>query len=163
MNYANIIHGDMVNGEDYGIAFFPCGCTMKCNGCHNESIWDKNAGIPFDKNAKDEIFNALNKDYNHRFSFVGGHVFEDFNIEECTQLAKEIRQLYPNVKIWCYTGRLYENVKDLEIMQYIDVLCDGPFVLSLKEDGIKWVGSSNQRVIDVQQSIDKNEIVLYTE
>lgn len=161
MNYANIIHGDMLNGEDYGLAFFPSGCSLKCDGCHNMHLWDKNVGVKFDHSTWLEIMDALKEDYNKRFSFVGGHVFEEYNLPECTTLAKDIKDRYPNVKIWCYTGYTFEEVKDLEIIQYIDVLVDGRFIIDLKENNLKWKGSRNQRVIDVKKSLDTQQIILY--
>lgn len=163
MNYANIIHGDMLNGIDYGIAFFPSGCTLKCDNCQNKHIWSKDAGVLFDNNAKQEIFEALNKDYNHRFSFVGGHVFEEFNLQECTQLAKEIRKKYPDKTIWCYTGYKWEDICNCEIITYIDVIVDGRFIEKLKDNKLHWRGSSNQRVIDVKKTLENKKVVLYDE
>lgn len=163
MNYANILHGDILNGEDYGIAFFPCGCSLRCVGCQNYYLWDKNAGIPFDEKAKNEIFEALEKDYNHRFSLVGGHAFEDFNIKECTQLCKEIKEKHPDIKIWAYTGRLYEDIKDLEIFNYIDILVDGPYIITQNNPNKLYAGSDNQRVIDVKETIKQNKVILHCE
>lgn len=161
MNYANIIHGDMLNGEDYGLAFFPSGCSLKCDGCHNKHLWNKNVGVKFDHSAWIEIMDALKEDYNKRFSFVGGHVFEEYNLPECTTLAKDIKDRYPDIKIWCYTGHTFDKIKNLEIIQYIDVLIDGPFIKELADINYKYAGSTNQRIIDIKKTLAKNKIMLY--
>jgi anaerobic ribonucleoside-triphosphate reductase activating protein len=96
-----------------------------------------------------------------RLTLSGGHPLEEYNLEACTNLCKRVRAEMPDIKIWCYTGYLWENVKDLEIMRYIDVLVDGPYIEELRDISIPWRGSSNQRVIDVTISLLTEVLTLY--
>lgn len=161
MNYHNIIHDDMLNGDGIRVTLFVSGCSLHCPFCQNPETWDKDSGISFDKNAVDEIFAELKKDYISGITLTGGHPLEHYNIDECTQLCKEIKEHFPTKTIWLYTGYIYENVKDLEIMNYVDVVVDGSYIQKLRDISLKWRGSSNQRVIDVKKSKEQNEIVLH--
>lgn len=161
MNYHNITKDDMLNGAGLRVVLWVAGCSHKCKGCHNPQTWDKNSGIEFDENAKEELFAELKKDYINGITFSGGDPLFCDNREDITNLAKQIKQKYPTKTIWLYTGYKYEEVKDLKIMQYIDVLCDGEFELDKRDVNIPWVGSSNQRVIDVPSTISENKVVLY--
>ena len=162
MNYHKIIHGDMLNGTGYGLALFVSGCSIRCKKCHNPSTWDYNSGTLFNKNSEDEIIKSLSMDYNSRISITGGHPLDDNNYQTVLDLCKKIRKIYGNSKkIWVYTGYEWNQVKGLEIMKYINVLVDGPFIEELKDVSLHWRGSSNQRVIDVQKSLQNGEIVLY--
>ena len=161
MNYHNIVHNDMLNGDGMRVTLFVSGCTVCCPHCQNPQTWNKDGGILFDEDAKKVIFCQLEKDYISGITLTGGHPLETFNLDECTKLCKEIKEKFPDKTIWLYTGYEYENVKDLEIMDYVDVLIDGPFIQDLKDVGLKWRGSSNQRVIDMKESKKKNKVVLF--
>ena len=100
-------------------------------------------------------------EYNSRGSNLGKRARKKYNLPECTKLCKEIKEKFPKKTIWLYTGYIFENVKDLEIMNYVDVVVDGSFVEKLKDISLKWRGSSNQRVIDVKQTKKQNKIVLH--
>ena len=147
MNYIRIDDFDMLNGEGIGVVLWVAGCNHNCEECHNPETWDQNAGQLFTDKSKQEIFQYLNKDYIHRITFTGGDPLFPNNRNTLTKLAKEIKEIFPDKKIWCYTGYLYEQVKDLPIMNYIDVLIDGPYVKKLRDVSLHWVGSSNQKVI----------------
>ena len=93
-------------------------------------------------------------------TFSGGDPLHPQNREEVTLLAKKVKNILPIKTVWLYTGYLYEEVKDLEIMSYIDILVDGPFILELRDENLEWIGSSNQRIIDIPSTMKQNEIVL---
>ena len=105
----------------------------------------------------------LDKDYISGITFSGGDPLHPSNIAEVTALAREIREKYPDKTIWLYTGSLWEEIQQYEIIHYLDVCVDGEFQVDKKEVRLKWKGSSNQRVIDVQASLRENRVVLYTE
>lgn len=161
MNYHNIEHDNMLNGEGLRVILWVSGCTHHCPFCQNPETHNPESGIEFDKNAWLEICEQLDQDYIDGITFSGGDPLSIYNRDTITELAKEIKKLYPHKTIWCYTGYIFEEVKDLEIIQYIDVLVDGRFVIDLKENNLKWKGSRNQRVIDIKKSLDTQQIILY--
>lgn len=161
MNYHNILKDDMLNGEDLGVALFVSGCEHNCYNCQNPQTHNFDSGILFDEKAKQEIFEQLEKPYIHRISYVGGCPLCEPNREEVTKIAKEIRIKFPEIKQWCYCGELWEKVKDLEIMQYLDVLLDGLYIEKLKDVNAKYIGSTNQRVIDVKESLKEGQAIGY--
>ncbi len=163
MFYHNITHDDMLNGDGLRVVLWVAGCVHHCKGCQNPITWNPNGGISFDENAKKEIFAELNKSYISGVTFSGGDPLHKNNVDEVTALAKEIKEKYPNKTIWLYTGYLYEDIKDLPIMDFIDVLVDGSYIEKLKDTKLKWKGSSNQRVIDVKETLKTGNIILHTE
>ena len=150
MNYHNITKDDMLNGDGLRVVLWVSGCNHHCFNCQNPQTWDENSGIPFDDNAEKELFEALDKPYISGITFSGGDPLYPNNRNEITRLAKRIKTELPNKTIWLYTGYKHEEVKDLEIMQYIDILVDGEFIQELADPKLHWRGSSNQRVIDVK-------------
>lgn len=161
MNYHNITHDDILNGEGFRVVLWVAGCSHHCKGCQNAFTWDENYGIKFDEEAKQEIFNELKKDYVSGITFSGGDPLFEGNRAEITQLAKEIKQQFSDKNIWLYTGFLWEEVKNLEIIKYLDVLVDGEYKQELRDVSLNWVGSSNQRIIDVQKTLKSNKVELY--
>lgn len=161
MNYHNITSCDMNNGEGLRVVLWVAGCDHKCKSCHNPQTWLHESGILFDENTIDELCNELDKDYHKGITFSGGDPLSISNKETITQLAEYIKILYPHKDVWCYTGFNWEDVKELSVMGYIDVLVDGRFVEGMSMPSPKWCGSSNQRVIDVKKSLQKGEVVLY--
>lgn len=163
MNYHDIQHDTILQGEGLRVAIFFSGCdkTPKCRGCHNPIAWDKDSGIPFDDTAKQEVFDQLNQKYIHGCTFLGGDPLASYNIAEVTEFAEEIKSKYPNKTLWCYTGKNWEEVKHLPIMQYIDVLIDGEFIEELADINYHYAGSRNQRVIDVQASLREDKVILH--
>ena len=161
MNYHNITKEDMLNGDGLRVVLWTAGCNHHCKGCHNPITWDENGGIPFDAEAEAELFEALDKSYIDGITFSGGDPLFPNNREEVARLIRKCVNDYPSKTIWLYTGYLWEEVKDLDFIKYIDVLADGEFVEALKDNNIQWVGSSNQRIIDVKKSLEINKVVLY--
>lgn len=161
MNYHNILHGDMLNGDGFRTVLFVSGCSLHCKNCHNPQTWDKDSGIPFDESAKDEIFKSLENEIISGLTLTGGHPLEEYNLETLTNLCKEVKLKFPNKTIWIYTGLLFEDVKNLEILKYTDVLVDGAYIESQQDTSLKWRGSKNQRVINVPKSLIGDNIFLH--
>ena len=161
MNYANITKDDLNNGDGFRVGLWVQGCNHHCMFCQNPETWDKNKGLPFQQKEIDEILNELNKSYIKGLSLSGGDPLFPENREEITNLCRLVKSKYPNKDIWCWTGYVYEEIKNLEILNYIDILVDGEFVNHLKDLSLRWRGSSNQRVIDVAKTRENNKIVLY--
>lgn len=152
MNYHNIVKDDMRNGDGLRVTLFVAGCNHYCKGCHNPITWDPNGGIPFCGSAKEELMECLNKDYISGLTLSGGDPLYPENREEITNLCKEVKERFPNKNIWLYTGYTYEEVKELEVMQYLDVIVDGPFVQELADINYEYAGSTNQKVIRLKES-----------
>lgn len=161
MNYHNILHDNMLNGEGLRVVLFVSGCERHCKGCQNPETWNPNSGIPFGAEEVSEIYMSLEESYISGLTLVGGEPLLPCNRELLTELCKEVKADFPEKTIWCYTGYKYEEVKDLPIMEYIDVLLDGEFIQELADPKLEWVGSSNQRIIDIKKSREAGEIILY--
>ena len=161
MRYHNITKDDMLNGDGLRVVLWVAGCSHCCAQCQNPVTWDPNGGLPFTKAEHAEIFTERDKDYISGITFSGGDPLHQANITEVTALAREIRLKYPEKTIWLYTGFLWEEISQEEIVQYLDVCVDGEFVLEKKDPSLKWKGSSNQRVIDVPASLREGRVVLH--
>ncbi len=161
MNYHNITKDDMLNGDGLRVVLWVAGCNHACKGCHNPITWDPQGGILFDDAAKQEIFAEMEKDYVTGLTFSGGDPLHPANREEVTALARELHTRYPEKSLWMYTGFTWDEVDDLPVMQYLDVLVDGEFVQALLDTQLHWKGSSNQRVIDVKRTRKIGKIVLW--
>lgn len=163
MRYHNITKDDMLNGDGLRVVLWVAGCNHHCKECHNPITWDPDGGLPFDEAAKQEIFEELGKPYISGITFSGGDPLYPANVAEVTELAKIIREQFPDKTIWLYTGGLWEDICGTEIIRYIDVLVDGEFEVERKELNLQWKGSANQRVIDVPETLEKGEIQLHEE
>ena len=161
MNYHNITKDDMLNGEGLRTVLWVSGCTHQCHNCQNPITWDVTGGLPFDENAEAELFEALAKSHIDGITFSGGDPLHPFNRSEVFRLAKKIRQEMPEKTIWLYTGFLWEEIKDIPEIADLDVVCEGKFVEALLDNNLHWVGSSNQRVVNVKKSLEANEVVLH--
>jgi anaerobic ribonucleoside-triphosphate reductase activating protein len=175
MNYHKIEKTSVANGTGIRVVLWVSGCSLHCKGCHNPETWSLCSGKPFDEDAKRELFEALDKPYIQGITFSGGHPLEDENAEEVYLLIKEIKERFPDKDIWLYTGYTLEQIfpsvvtdnldvnrfYKQEIVKMCDVVVDGKYVEELRDITLKWKGSSNQRVIDVKQSLKEQEIVLY--
>ena len=161
MRYHNITKDDMLNGDGLRVVLWVAGCSHCCKECQNPITWDPNGGLEFDEAAKQEIFDELEKSYVHGITFSGGDPLHINNAYDVAELAKEVREKYPNKSIWLYTGGVWDEVKHMRVIPYLDVLIDGEFEVDKKDVNLHWVGSSNQRVIDVQKTLRKGEVVLH--
>ncbi len=161
MRYHNITHDDMLNGDGLRVVLWVSGCEHKCYNCHNKITWDINNGLIFDDNAKEEIFSQLEKDYIKGITFSGGDPLHKQNRTEVFNLVKEIKTKFPKKDIWLYTGYTWEEINDLDIIDYIDVLVDGKYIEELSNPELEWRGSSNQRVIDVKKTLIEDKVISY--
>ena len=161
MRFHNITKDDMLNGDGLRVVLWVAGCSHYCKECQNPITWDPNGGIPFDEDARQEIFRELDQDYVDGITFSGGDPLHEANRDEVLALAKEIKEKYPDKTIWLYTGYVWEEICDWDIMKYVDVLVDGRFELNLRDVKLQWKGSSNQRVIDVPDTLKMGKVVLH--
>lgn len=163
MRYHNITKDDMLNGDGLRVVLWVAGCGHGCKGCQNPITWDPNGGLEFTDKEKKEIFQELDKTYISGITFSGGDPLYPSNVDEVTALAREIKRRYPGKSIWLYTGFLWREIADMEIVQYLDVVVDGKFVEALKDVTLPWRGSSNQKVIDVPATLKEGKIVLQSD
>ena len=165
MNYHNITHDDMKNGDGLRVVLWVAGCEHHCLNCQNQITWDPDGGIPFGFVEVQEILHELKKEYISGITFSGGDPLHPLNCNTIYGLLKLIRQHYADKTVWIYTGYTWEeifwNPESYKLMQYVDVLVDGRYMEELKDNTYPWAGSTNQRVIDVQKSLEKGEVVLY--
>lgn len=157
MRYHNITKDDMLNGDGLRVVLWVAGCSHCCKECQNPITWDPDGGILFDEAAKQEIFDQLEQPYISGITFSGGDPLHAANRLEVRNLMQEIKERYPDKTIWLYTGDSWENILHYPTMQYVDVLVDGEFKVELKNTKLRWKGSSNQRVIDVQKSLKQTD------
>ena len=153
MKYAKIIAADIANGNGFRVSLFVTGCKRNCKGCFNKEAQDPNFGKHFDKEAKAKIFAELSKDYCAGLSILGGEpmsVLSD-NRKQVIDLCKEVKKKYPVKTIWLWSGYTKEELEadnaTKPILDFIDVLVDGPFELDKKDLSLPFRGSSNQRIL----------------
>lgn len=163
MKYHNITHDDMLNGDGLRVVLWVSGCNHRCDECHNPVTWDSESGLDFADQDRQELWDYLGKSYTTGITFSGGDPFYPNNREAIGQLIVESKSRYPDKTIWVYTGYLWDEVKDLHAMRYIDVLVDGEYKKELNHKNIHWCGSTNQRVIDVPKSLALDTVVLWRE
>lgn len=161
MHYHNITKDDMLNGDGLRTVLWVAGCTHRCANCQNPITWDINGGLEFDAEAESELFEALNRPYISGITFSGGDPLHPQNRDEVARLVKKCRQLFPLKTIWLYTGFLWEEIMDLDLIPMLDVVVDGRFEEELKDVKLFWKGSENQRVIDVRKTLEAGEIILH--
>ena len=172
MHYSEIKNCDIANGPGVRVTLFVSGCTHHCEGCFNEVTWDFNYGSPFDEDAEEKIIADLEPDYIAGLTLLGGEPLEYTNWQALLPFLKKVKKQYPQKDIWCYTGyRFDEDVLDKfcrqwddmkEFLSYIDVMVDGEFILEQRDISLQFRGSSNQRIILVQESLRCGDTVLWT-
>ena len=154
MNYASILKCDIANGTGFRTSLFVSGCSRKCPGCFNQSAQDPSYGKLFDDKAKAKLFKELSHEYCQGFSLLGGDPMSKLSDIRPTVIAlcKEVKERFLDKDIWMWTGYLFEEIQSdadtKEVLQYIDVMVDGPFVEELKDITLRFRGSSNQRILD---------------
>lgn len=147
MKYLNILDCSIADGEGFRVVLFVSGCLHHCKGCHNPEGWDPNNGKEFTQETIDKIVKLLDRPYIRGLTLSGGDPLMPFNYEEVLNLCKQVKEKLPNKDIWVYTGFTYEDIKDLEIFNYIDTLVDGKFILEQRDVTLPFRGSTNQRII----------------
>ncbi len=166
MRYHNITKDDMLNGDGLRVVLWVSGCSHHCEGCQNPITWNPEDGLIFDEFAKQEIFDELEKDYVRGITFSGGDPLHPANREDIARLILEIVVKYPHKDIWLYTGYTFEEILQDDFLKYVvlclvDVLVEGKFEKDKMDVNYHWAGSTNQRVIDIDKSVNEREIVLY--
>ena len=169
LNYASIKDCDIANGPGIRISLFVSGCTHHCKGCFNREAWDFDYGTPFTQQTIDEILKMLSPGYIKGLTLLGGEPFEPQNQGPIVDLLRQIKAKYPQKSIWAFSGYLFDrdimsgHLGDPEItkeyLSYLDVLVDGPFIEAKKDLMLRFRGSSNQRLIDVQKSLAAGAVV----
>lgn len=162
MHYNKIRKMDISDGPGVRVSIFMQGCTFNCQNCFNPETHPFNEGKEFTDEVINKVLELCDNDYIVGLSILGGEPLHPINIEGSTKLAAAFKEKFPNKNIWVWSGFLFDkDLKDKEILKYIDVLVDGKYVDKLHNPTLKWRGSENQRVIDVQKSLKKGKLVLY--
>lgn len=174
MNYCNIKNCDIANGVGVRTSLFVSGCTNHCEECFQPQTWDFNYGEPFTKEVEDRIIESLKPSYINGLTLLGGEPFEPRNQKELIPFLRRLRKELPEKDIWCFTGFILDEelwqegsyprceYTD-EMLSLIDVLVDGRYIKALKDISLRFRGSSNQRVIDLQKTLPQRKIVLWCE
>ena len=171
MNYATIKNRDIANGIGVRVSLFVSGCTHHCKNCFNKETWDFNFGEKFTEDTVNEIIKLLEPSYVNGLSLLGGEPFEVQNQGELLNLLRIVKATYPQKDVWCYTGYIFDTqlLKESrarcehtdEMLSYIDILVDGPYIEEQKDISLQFRGSKNQRIIDVKKSLAEGEVVLW--
>ncbi len=164
MKYNLIRKMDISNGPGVRVSIFMQGCAFHCKNCFNKETWDFNTGYDFNEETINEVLDLCKKDHIKGLSILGGEPMHPNNEDGTAKLAKAFKEKYPNKSVWMWSGYKFdEGLKDKEALKYVDVLVDGTYTDELRNPTLKWKGSSNQRVIDVKNSLKENKIVLFEE
>ena len=180
MNVAGVYYESVNDGEGIRTVIFVSGCSHNCFNCHNPNTHDINYGIEFTEKIKEDILSNIEKrPFISGITLSGGDPLHENNVEDVLELLMEIKDRFPEKTIWLYTGYKFENIfcpiltdnLDVErdkiidarkqIVRMCDVVIDGRYVDELRNVSLAYRGSSNQRIIDVKKSIEKNGVVLY--
>ena len=164
MRYNKIRKMDISDGPGVRVSIFMQGCAFNCKNCFNPETHNFEGGEEFTDETIEKVLNLCDKEHIAGLSILGGEPMHPKNIEGTTKLAKAFKERFPNKSVWAWSGFLYDkNLKDKEIMNYLDVLVDGQFEEEKRNPNLEWRGSENQRVIDIQKSIKAGEIIPYKE
>lgn len=177
MNYIKISKCDIANGTGIRVVLWASGCSLHCKGCHNPETWDFHSGKPFDDNAKQKLFDALNKPWIKGITLSGGHPLEYENLPDIYNIVKEVKEKFPNKDVWLYTGYTL-SINDFDtsvdigwdngllrnyILAMCDVVVDGPYIEDQRDVSLPFRGSKNQRLIDVKKTLKQNKIITLEE
>ena len=161
MRYNKIRKMDIADGPGVRVSIFMQGCTFNCKNCFNHDTHDFNGGKEFTDETINRVLELCDKDHIEGLSILGGEPMHPRNIEGTTKLAKAFKEKFPNKNVWAWSGFLFDrDLKDKEVLNYIDILVDGQYVDELRDPTLKWKGSTNQRVINVQESLKSSNIIL---
>lgn len=163
MHYSKLNPLDMGNGPGWRVSLFVSGCRNCCKGCFNPETWSFTYGQEFTQETLHELLMALDNENVRGLSILGGDPFEPDNRSQVLEICEKVRAWRPDKDIWIWSGYNFEDLKDSEILWFVDVLVDGKFEEDKKDLRLKWRGSRNQRVISVRESLRSGEVVLYSE
>lgn len=160
MRYNKIRKMDISNGPGVRVSIFMQGCAFNCKNCFNPETHDFNGGKEFSDDTIKRVLDLCENENVEGLSILGGEPMHPNNIEGTTKLAKAFKEKYPNKNIWAWSGFKFDgDLKDKEVLNYLDVLVDGQYVDEASNPNLEWKGSENQRVIDVQKSLNEHNIV----
>lgn len=170
MYYGEIKTCDIANGEGVRVTLFVSGCTNRCPHCFQPQTWAFDYGQPFTAETEEQLLAMLKPDYISGLTLLGGEPFEPSNQEVLVPFLRRVRKTYPNKNIWGFSGCTYEELLDpasshhcqwtTEMLSLLDVLVDGRYVEELKNISLRFRGSSNQRLIDLNQTRKTGQIVV---
>lgn len=161
MRYNKIRKMDISDGPGVRVSIFMQGCTFNCKNCFNPETHDFNGGKEFNEDTIHRVLELCENENINGLSILGGEPMHPKNIEGTTKLAKAFKEKFPNKNLWTWTGFSFDkDLKDKEVLKYVDVLVDGQYMEGFRNPKLKYSGSSNQRVIDVQKSLEENKVVL---
>lgn len=160
MNYSGISKCSICDGLGVRVVLFVSGCDRHCKGCQNPQTWDCNYGKPFTEETMDYLLELVSPSWVRGVTLSGGDPLHVYNREGTLAVAKTLKGKYPEKDIWMYTGFSWDDIKNEEILSYIDVLVDGEFVLGDKNLTLPFRGSSNQRIINVPESLKSGTVIL---
>lgn len=178
MNYHNIKTDDMLDGDGLRVTCWVSGCDLKCHNCFNQQAWDFNSGIPFTEETMQELLYDLSKPYIKGCTFSGGHPLDQRNLTKVYEIVKRIKMEFPNKDIWIYSGYTWEQIieKDkllknqevnslspLDVVKLCDILVDGVYIDELRDVSLPFKGSSNQRIINIKESLESDKAILWQE
>ncbi len=162
MRYNKVRKMDISNGPGVRVSIFMQGCTFNCKNCFNPETHDFMGGEEFTEDTINEVLKLCENEHVEGLSILGGEPMHPINIEGTTELAKKFKEKFPDKNLWIWTGFLFDkDLQNKEVLKYIDVLVDGQYVDELRDPRLKYCGSSNQRVIDIQKSLKDGKVVLY--
>lgn len=162
MRYNKVRKMDIANGPGVRVSIFMQGCIFHCKNCFNPETHDFNGGKEFTDNTINKVLELCGNENIEGLSILGGEPMHPTNIQGTTKLAKAFKEKYPQKNLWIWTGFLFDkDLKNEEVLKYVDVLVDGQYIDELHNPTLKWKGSSNQRVIDVQESLKTVNVVLF--
>ena len=173
MYYGNIKYFDIANGEGVRTTLFVSGCRNRCEGCFQPETWAFNYGKPFDDEAAREIFSSLTKGVVRGVTILGGEPMEPENQRDLLPFLRELKEKFPEKTVWLYTGNLYEELTGVtgchpkcisetaELLSYVDILVDGRYVAAEHSIGLRFRGSKNQRIIDMNKTRREGKIVIW--
>lgn len=164
MRYNKIRKMDISNGPGIRVSIFMQGCAFNCKNCFNPETHDFNGGEEFTDKTIERIILLCGNENVVGLSVLGGEPMHPKNIDGTMRLAKAFKEKYPDKTVWAWTGYLFDRyLSNKEVCKYLDVVVDGQYVEELHNPSLKWKGSSNQRVIDVQKSLEEGKVVLLEE
>lgn len=160
MRYNKIRKMDISDGPGVRVSIFMQGCNFHCKNCFNPETHDFNGGKEFNDDTIKKVLDLCSNESVEGLSILGGEPMNPQNIDGTTKLAKAFKEKYPNKNLWAWSGFLFDrDLKDKEILNYLDVLVDGQYMDEKHNPTLQWRGSENQRVIDVKKSLAQNEVV----
>lgn len=175
IKYAGIIFDDVANGDGVGAVFFTQGCPHQCKGCHNPNTWDENGGMFLENNELNYLFKYFEDvPFASRLTISGGDPLSKHNLDLTEYIIKEFKKRFPNKKIWLYTGYNYDDIlmdytvteeyhrntkQRFNIVKNCDFIVDRKFKINKRDVSLKFRGSSNQRIIDIQKSLETGTVV----